>query len=344
MAIHPAILRSRVGICVTVVPVCRLLACAFLVVVSAAAVRARTPRVNLLPKLKAGQILTYGVSYHSNKQVKAESPAVSDSTPADAEVDVHALLRLEIIDLQSYSGRSAVHARTRFQVLNSDSNFKIPRFQPPSPQVQRDDPDDKSVEFTLFPDGQVKDLKGLDALFPEQQQAWQEWFSRFALSLAVPDSAVKIGRKWKSDAPETSPSPIAGLRWTRQSAYVRNEPCALTAITVQGRLVPSDIQPETCAVILTTATLKQQSSHQNATPEAFKIRELRTGGTARGKNRIITYISLKTGVIVRATEEADQSMDVTIAKTDAPNRVHYNVVAKSRSEVLLVSDSPLTHP
>jgi hypothetical protein len=323
--------------------VCRLFACFLLIFISTAAMHAGTNRVNLFPQLQTGQILTYHVSYHSDKQVTAESPAVSGTTPADAKVDVNALLRLEVLEVQPHGEQSTVHARTRFEVLNSDSNFKAPGFEPPAPQVQRDNPDDKFVEFNLFPDGRVENVKGLDALFPEQQQAWQEWFSRFSLGIAIPTSGVKITQKWRSQAPETSPSPIAGLRWTRESTYVRNEPCAPTTITIHGELVPSDTQLETCAVILTTATLKQQSSPQNATPDAFKLRDLRTGGTARGKNRIITYISLKTGLVVRATEEANQSMDVTIAKADGPNRVHYNIVANSHSEVLLVSETPLTH-
>jgi hypothetical protein len=64
-------------------------------------------------------------------------------------------------------------------------------------------------------------------------------------------------------------------------------------------------------------------------------------GTARGTNQVIAYISLKTGLVVRATEEASQSMDVVVAKKDGSNRVRYNVDAKSNSEVLLVADTPL---
>jgi hypothetical protein len=92
---------------------------------------------------------------------------------------------------------------------------------------------------------------------------------------------------------------------------------------------------------LTTATLKQKSSRKNATPEDFKLHELQTTGTARGTNQVIAYISLKTGLIARATEEASQSMDVVVAKTDGSNRVHYSVDAKSNAEVLLVADTPL---
>jgi hypothetical protein len=37
-------------------------------------------------------------------------------------------------------------------------------------------------------------------------------------------------------------------------------------------------------------------------------------------------------------------MNVTVAKADGSNRVHYDVKAESRSEVVMVSESPLTNP
>jgi hypothetical protein len=111
--------------------------------------------------------------------------------------------------------------------------------------------------------------------------------------------------------------------------------------TVQGSVAPSDAEPETCAVILTNATLHQDSNTKNATPEDFKLHELRTAGTARGSNRIITYVSLKSGLVIRATEESTQQMDVTVAKADGSNRVRYGVNAKSHSEVVLVVQTPL---
>jgi hypothetical protein len=67
-------------------------------------------------------------------------------------------------------------------------------------------------------------------------------------------------------------------------------------------------------------------------------------GTAHGTNRIITYISLKTGIPVRATEEASQQMNVTVAKADGSNRVRYDVNARSHSEVMLVTETPLNNP
>jgi len=84
---------------------------------------------------------------------------------------------------------------------------------------------------------------------------------------------------------------------------------------------------------------------ERCNPEDFKLHELRTMGTAKGTNEIITYVSLKTGLVfVRATEETSQFMDVIVAQADGSNRVHYNVDAKSHSEVLLITETPLNHP
>jgi hypothetical protein len=292
--------------------------------------------------LQAGQSLSYQVSYHSDKQIKTESSVII-ATPADsAKIDVTALLRLEILGVQAQADRALIHARTMFEVLDSNSHFKTPGFGPPSPQVQRQDPKGKLIEFTILPDGHLDQVDGLDALFPEQQQTWQEWASRFLFGAELRSSlAVRISQKWNSAEAEKSPSPIAGLRWIRQSTYVRDEPCRAVQLTVQGSVAASDAEEETCAVILTTATLNQDSNQKNATPEDFKLHELRTSGTARGSNRIITYISLKTGLLIRATEEAMQKMNVTVAKSDGSNRVHYDVDAKSHSEVVLVVQTAL---
>ena len=301
----------------------------------------RPAPVNLFPRVQAGQTLSYQIGYHSDKHVKTQSSVIV-ATPADsAKIDVNALLRLEILGVQQQGNRAVIHARTKFEVLDSDSHFKAPEFDPPSPQMQRQDPKGKIIEFTILPDGRLDQVTGLDALFPEQQQAWQEWASRFLLAAAFPAPGVRMAEKWNSAEAEKSPAPIAGLRWLRQSTYVRDEPCSAVQLTVQGSVSPSDAEPETCAVILTTATLNQDSKEKNATPEEFKLHELRTAGTARGANRIITYISLKTGLLMRATEEATQQMNVTVAKADGSNRVHYDVNAKSHSEVVLVVQTAL---
>jgi hypothetical protein len=301
-------------------------------------------RVKLFPKLQAGQTITYLIRYRSDKNVKTESNVVAPMGPNAAQVDAHGLLQIEVLDVQQEGSNAAIHARGLFLTLDSDTWLKKSGNKESKEDAQHVDPDRKSVEFTITSDGLVGNLTGLDTLSPEQQQAWQEWVARFAVAWTLPANGVKIGEKWKSEQAEPAGAPIAGLNWARESTYVRNETCRAQQLSVTGEVSASSRPTETCAVLLTTATLKQQSSAKDATPDDFKIHELKTMGTAKGTNEIITYISLKTGLVVRATEEANQKMDVTVAKVDGSNRVHYNVDAKSHSEVLLVTETPRSHP
>jgi hypothetical protein len=338
----PNLLLSRLGSSATRARyVSAVFALAALLVTSFCVAKERSTPVNLFPRFKAGQTFAYQISYHSDKQIKTESNVIV-ATPADsAKVDVSALLSLEILGVRAQGDRAVIHARTRFEILNSDTRLKVPQIEAPDKQVQRQDPKGKLIEFTILADGRLDQVSGLDALFPEQQQAWQEWASRFLLTAQFHRPSVRIAERWNSVEKEGAPSPIAGLRWIRESTYVRDEPCRAVQLTVQGSVSPADAEPETCAVILTNASLNQDSSEKNATPEDFKVHELRTAGTARGANRIITYISLKTGLLVRATEEASQKMNVTVAKADGSNRIHYDVNAKSHSEVVLVVQTAL---
>ena len=276
----------------------------------------RQPGVSLFPQLRAGQTVTYEVTYRSDKQMATKSAMVMDSTPAPTQVDVRMLLRLRVLDVAAYGRRARIHARVRME---------------PSEHAPA-----RSVEFTMLPDGRVARVKGLEGLQPDERQAWQEWVASFTLAATLSGEKAKLSATWKSEEPENSPAPIAALTWSRESTYAGNEPCP----SVQVSVAP---EPAMCAVLVTTATLKQHSPEKNATPEDFRLHQLHTSGTARGKNRIITYVSLRTGLLVRATEEAGQTMEVTIAKADGSNQVRYNVTATSHGEVFQVSD-PSVHP
>ena len=299
-------------------------------------------RVHFLPRLHPGQTITYLIRFQSDKTVKTESRVVAPMVPNAAQIDAHGLLRVEILDVQQTATRPAIHARGQFLTLGVWT--KGPQDKKPNWDKDRTDSDGRTIEFTISPDGSVTEVKGLDALFPEQQQAWQQWVARFALAWALPPEGMKSGEKWKSEQAEQSGTPIAGLQWARDSMYVRDEPCHASHLSLQGDVSPFSGPSDTCAVLLTTAKLKQNSSPKDATPQDFKLHELRTTGTAKGTNEIITYVSLKNGLVVRATEDASQFMDVVVAKTDGSNRVHFNVDARSHAEVLLVTETSLNQP
>ena len=300
--------------------------------------------VHLLPKLQPGQTITYLIRFQSDKTVKTESKVVAPMAPNAAQIDAHGLLLVEVLDVGETGAKPMIHARGQFLTLDSGVWLKKPGDKKPDWDRQRVDPHGKSIEFSISPDGSVNEAKGLDSLFPEQQQAWQQWVARFALAWTLPANGMKLGEKWKSEQAEQAGAPISGLNWARESMYVGDEPCQASQVSIMGDVTPSSGPPETCAVLLTTATLKQKSSSKDATPEDFKLHELRTMGTAKGTNEIITYVSLKSGLVIRATEETGQFMDVVVAKADGSNGVHYNVDAKSHSEVLLVTETPLNGP
>ena len=94
-------------------------------------------------------------------------------------------------------------------------------------------------------------------------------------------------------------------------------------------------------MILADAKLGQKSSQQDSTPPDYKLKGLKTSGTAKGDNQTILYVSRKTGRLIRATQDAKQQMDVTITLTSANNNLHYEVLASAKSTVELVTDLPL---
>jgi hypothetical protein len=322
----------------------RLERIAILLFLTAASLSAGDRRISLLPKLQPGQSITYLIRFHSDKTVKTDSKVVAPMAPDAAQLDAHGLLRVEILDVKETGSSAAIHARGQFLTLESGASLKGPGDKMPNSDRERLDPEGKSIEFTISSDGSVNRIKGLDSLSPQQQQAWQQWVARFALAWTLPKDGMKPGEKWKSDQAEQAGAPIAGLHWARESLYVRDEPCQPSQLSITGEVFPSTGPSETCAVLLTTAKLKQQSSAKDATPEGFKLHQLRTIGTAKGTNETITYISLKSGLVVRATDETNQFLDVVVAQSDGSNHVHYNVVAKSHSEVLLVTETPVTQP
>src|SRR6267378_2904823 len=181
---------------------------AALLLLAAATVCAGDRRVHLIPKLQPGQTITYLIRFQSDKTVKTESKVVAPMVPNAAQFDAHGLLRIEILDVQRAGSKAAIHARGQFITLNSGVGLKGPGDKKPDGDNQRVDPDGKSIEFTISSDGSVNKVIGLDSLFPERQQAWQQWVARFALAWTLPANGMKFGEKWKSQQAEQAGAAI----------------------------------------------------------------------------------------------------------------------------------------
>ena len=315
-----------------------------ILVLAAVPLAAADKPVSLFPKLHAGQKLLYLVRYRADTDAKTQSRVVVPMAPTASQVDAHGLLKIEIVELRQQGTRFAVHARARFLTLDSGVWLKKPDDKTPNWNVERVDPEGKTIDFTISAVGQLENITGLDTLLLDQQRAWWEWETRFALAWSLPTDVVKLNENWKSVQPFGAGTPIAGLDWASESVYVRDEPCQPSELALTGEISAASGPSDLCAVLLTSATLKQSSSPKNATPEDYKLHNLRTAGIANGTSRLITYISLSTGLVIRATEESAQHMDVVVALADHSNSVRYKVEAKSNSQVLLIGETPLTKP
>jgi hypothetical protein len=271
----------------------------------------------LLPQLKPGQTLLYEVHGRLNRSVKTESRVSRFFGPQQLQGDLSSQIRFSVQKVSS--GKPHPTATLQTELLPTTS---VPSSSPSSP-IQK-------LTFDIFGSGQLGNIKGLDDLSPEQRLIWQFWVARFAFCWTVPPTHLKPGEKWKFEEPELNDSLIANLVWERETTYSRDDQCPV-------------LPAETCAVFLTQSTLKQKSSAKDSTPEGYRLHELKTSGTARGNNQVITYISRKTGLVLRANEDVQQSMDVTVMKSDGTNGVHYTVEATSHLETLFIPQ-PLVAP
>ena len=322
----------------------RLRGCLLLMAVPWGGLRA-ADRVLLFPKLHVGQILRYQVGYRSTTDTNTQSNVAAPMAPTGGQTNANLLLEVEVEDLRNDAGGTLARLRTRIVEPDAHPANSIPP-QNGAPKANVVEPPatrGKTIEFTLHAGGRVTDVEGADKLSSGERTAWQEWVARFGGAAAFPAKGVKPGEKWKSDEPIPN-ALLAGLSWEKESEYVNDAPCASMKLTAQGDPASGQQPQEICAVILTTAILKQKSSPKQATPEDYKLHDLRNVGAAKGNNQIISYFSLTTGLVVRATEDANQSMDLTVATADGSNRVHYAIKAESHARVLLLAAPPAKSP
>jgi len=297
--------------------------------------------VHLFPRLQAADTFVYSVRFRVEKVITAQSSVTTDAAPTPELIDLTARLRTEVIDVQSSGEKAVLHLRTQLETASAAEKAGQAGRRP---EAQPDSLPRKIVDYTMGADGQLANVQGYDALSPEEQQAWANWISIFAIAATSPHEGVHRGEKWESQEAVKTTTPIAGLTWQKHFEYVQNEPCEAASPAGEAAQVTPRQSEGICAVILTTATLDQKSLKKDATPDDFRLHDLHTSGQARGKSQVVAYISLKTGLLMRGEEETTQSMDVTIERADGSNRVRYKVDAKSSSEIVRLSEETPATP
>jgi hypothetical protein len=270
----------------------------------------RNERIVLLPVLRGGQTFRYESHARIDRRVETKSSVSTILTPSQPRQDAEMTLRFLVRDAQLSGRKFVVSGETTMEPTAASPGENAA----PNPQ---------KLSFQIAADGSIAEPKGLDDLAPAEILLWQFWSSQFAFEWTLPANGVKPGEKWKNEEVEKAPTPIANLVWERDITYVENDKC------------PS-VAGQECAVFLISSTLKQKSNPKDATPEDYRIRQLKTSGTASGTNETVAYISLQAGLLVRATEDSRQFMSVTIAKADESNQVHYEIKVNSHFDTALV--------
>src|SRR5271155_488314 len=273
-------------------------------------------RLICVPTLQEGQKFVYRVLYKTHKVTRSESRIATPLAPEEVDENTERYVAVEIKMVQGVAGGERVTMRT--QLLPTDGT---PR-----------EADDGVVEFTLRQDGRAESLRGFAVLGADEQALWRQWLAQFALGWTFPAKGVKPGEKWKSEEPVVGAA-LAKLVWEKEYEYVREEACPPSADAESGG-TPAPTAGQ-CAAVVTTSTMKQRGSRDNATPDDYKLHELKTSGAAQGKTDVLTFISLKTRLLERAREDSAQTLDVVVAKADDSNKAHFNVEASSHVEVIL---------
>lgn len=284
----------------------------------AALAKEREEKIVLLPQLQNGEKLLYHSQARLARHVVTKSNVTTMFQPSELRRDLATTVRFSVQEIRFLDTRPMMAAETQLNLLEETAAEKS-AVPPPK------------VNFTIGADGTVTRADGLDDLDPEERLTWQFWVSQFAFGWTLPASGVRPGEKWKSNEVERTPTPIANLVWERETTYVQNDKCPI-------------LPNQQCAVFLTSSNLRQKSNPKDTTPEDYKIHQLKTSGAVNGTNETIAYISLQTGLLLRATEDLQQSMDVTIAKADGSNQVHYEMQVTSHFETMFVPPTQNSSP
>lgn len=301
----------------------------FVVTTSLLAVPVGAQRLPAAPQFHEGQTLVYQLETSGSRSTKVESRVTGLESPPQESLTASCLLRVNVAHVD----------RKGFRLKTFLSDKETAKSQPDSADASGPSSPDRLVEVFVALDGSASGIKGLDQLTSAQRYAWTAWLGRFTSTMAFPKGGVRPGQRWKVSEIESWPSPVAELSWDRRYQYVKRESCTPGGQnSAPGKNVKSPPTIDGCAVIFVHAALRQKSSPKNSTPNDYKLRGLATQGTATGTNETILYVSTNTGILVRATEEAQQSMDAFIALADGTNRVRYLITAKSRSRIELLPD------
>jgi len=312
---------------------------AFLLVCTAPAQQPAAERVKLAPQFQPGQVLRYQVDFRTRTESSSAGPVEDPQGASALEVNIGMQVRLEVLpptDTPAAEGAKQgatppVHFRATYE--KAAATLKADSADPFAAEIEAfyKQLEGRSIEIFVGPEKVVTDLSGLGDLAQDQRAgSAHEWLTQLLRGIRSPAEGVTIGQAWSREEPVPN-APLAGMVWRTVSTYLRNEGCSALEVIQDP--------DEPCAVVLTRFEMTRHDAAADPTPPDYKERGLRTSGSLTGTGESLSYVSLRTGLLVGATQTAAEEMNLTVTSTAAQSRVQYQGRVASTSHVRLMPPS-----
>ncbi len=300
-------------------------------------------RVHLSTKFTPGEILRYQIETSTIANNKMETPIENPEAASKSRQNVSLILRIDVLNPPSGHGEPPGSVRLRATYEKSSATLNSDAYDPAGSNLpdQYKNLEGRSLEYTIEPDGTLSQLSGVDDLFanPAVAENVRSWMNGLSSSVRIPKSGIEIGQKWSHEQPIEG-TPLGGLIWRNQSAYLRDEPCYSADVppnpSTADRAAPAagtNATNASCAVIVTQFTIIRRG---DATPNDYASKKLNTSGTWTGSGGSLESISLSDGSLIRSTQNSTQDMDVLIQSTRSGSKIHYVGHVESKAEILLL--------
>jgi hypothetical protein len=313
-------------------------------IVSAVLAAAPSRHVHFSPKFFEGETLRYQVEMRTVSTGNTTTPIANPEGETKVSQTISLLVRLDVIGTAENGVPASGQSRLRATYEQSRAQSESDAFNPDAPSLddQYTKLEQRSIEFTLMPDGHLTNITGLEDVFPIRSETDPilSWVQALSTGSRLPPNGIALGQKWSSER-SLAGWPLTGLSWRTESTYLRDDVCsrASAAIAQQPDANAGDAE---CAILLTHfEILHRGSADADSTPEEYRRNGLRTSGAWKGSGESLDTISLATGLLESSTQTSTQNMDYQITSPSAGSRIHHVGQVQSESHIRLVSGPSL---
>ncbi|HYA96601.1 MAG TPA: hypothetical protein VEH49_00790 [Methylomirabilota bacterium] len=311
-------------------------------VAAGAAAQKKQAALYLLPRVAPGQVLRYDVTYHRLSQVTTTSMVQNPASTVTTDIVISLAVRVQIAEVtppafvaDATPRPSAIHVYAAYLRAQAAQRSDDPVVDDRAAEKAIARLEGKSFDCRIGSDGAAACSPGSDS-DAVAAEGMRRWLAEIFFAARLPQKGISPGQTWETEEDAGAELPLAGLRLVRKYLFAGEKPCREPAAAGPGATAPA----EACAEIRVNSRLVQKGSKKDATPEAFRLRGLRTSGSARGGNESVLLISLAAGLAVSSGGSDRQSADYTISSSKAHTAIHTVAEVKTDSDLRQAPDAP----